>query len=343
MSQAGPRISRSRAPAGASSHPGKREAAARASMALQRGRARVSASRQEKPIWKNRLGRPGARAAAARPDFGEGTSGQVRIVGGEFSRAKEPCRAQKPQSNLRPTDGPEPRKRRCSNILSPRYPKKRPISTRALDPVRRHRGLRGLEALSRAGCRSALFSSERRRRGPCGIIQKNIESFQDCLEGRARELVRRDATKLGPYRHDERITIHYLRRTRPSARRAVRRSASASAARGGMELPSARVIVLEEVATAHPEPGPEFVRWKPASWRHGALRFCPVYGAAGQSLEQTIVENITGISSLGQWVKSKTNRSGFPAPSCRSHRCGGLFGGGGARGVRPLVCRGEAA
>lgn len=199
----------------------------------------------------------------------------MRIVGGEF-RGRS-LAAPKTQS-IRPTT--DRSRESLFNILSHAYPETLD-QTRVLDLFAGTGGL-GLEALSR-GCRSALFveSGVEGR----GIIQKNIESFG--LQGRAR-LFRRDATKLGPSGTMGQFDLIFAD---PPYGKGLGEKALASAARGGW-IALGAVIVLEEVATAQPEPGPEFVLLEARAFGDTVMRFFR-YGATGQSLEQTIVENIT--------------------------------------------------
>ena len=106
-------------------------------------------------------------------------------------------------------------------------------------------------------------------------------------------MFRRDATKLGPSGTMGQFDLIFAD---PPYGKGLGEKALASAARGGW-IALGAVIVLEEVATAQPEPGPEFVLLEARVFGDTVMRFFR-YGAAGQSLEQTIVENITE-SSLG--------------------------------------------
>lgn len=165
----------------------------------------------------------------------------MRIVGGEF-RGRG-LAAPKTQA-IRPTT--DRSRESLFNILSHGYAEAL-AGTRVLD-LFAGTGAVGIEALSR-GCRTALFveSGVEGR----GLIQKNIESLG--LQGRTR-IFRRDACKLGA---SGTMGVFDLVFADPPYGKALGERALASAARGGW-IAHGALVVLEEEASADPDPGQGF-------------------------------------------------------------------------------------
>lgn len=180
----------------------------------------------------------------------------MRIVGGEF-RGRSLV-APKSQS-IRPTT--DRTRESLFNIIGHAYPGSID-NTRVLD-LFAGTGALGLEALSR-GCRSAVFveSGVEGR----GLIQRNIEALD--MQGRAR-LFRRDATKLGPAGTSGPFGLVFAD---PPYGRGLGDRALASAARGGWLEPGA-LVVLEEAASAEPDPGNAFELLQTRAFGDTIMRF----------------------------------------------------------------------
>lgn len=180
----------------------------------------------------------------------------MRIVGGEF-RGRG-LAAPKSQA-IRPTT--DRSRESLFNILSHAYPEAL-AGTRVLD-LFAGTGAVGIEALSR-GCRTALFV-ETGVEGR-GLIQKNIETLG--LQGRTR-IFRRDACKLGA---SGTVGPFDLVFADPPYGKGLGERALVSAARGGW-IAHGALVVLEEEASADPDPGQGFELLDSRAFGDTVMRF----------------------------------------------------------------------
>lgn len=199
----------------------------------------------------------------------------MRIVGGEFRGRGLAA----PKSNaIRPTT--DRSRESLFNILSHAFPEAL-AETRVLD-LFAGTGAVGIEALSR-GCRTALFveSGVEGR----GLIQKNIETFG--LQGRAR-IFRRDACKLGAAGTMGPFDLVFAD---PPYGKGLGDRALVSAARGGW-LADGALVVLEEQASAEPDPGRGFKLLDTREFGDTIMRFFR-YDASGLPENAVMAEGTT--------------------------------------------------
>jgi 16S rRNA (guanine966-N2)-methyltransferase len=173
----------------------------------------------------------------ARADLGA----EMRIVGGEFRG--RPLATPNGQT-IRPTT--DRTREAVFNVLTHRFPEA-VEGARVLD-LFAGTGALGLEALSR-GAAHCLFVEESAEGR--GLIRTNVETL--ALQGRTK-IFRRDATGLGDAGT---IAPFGLVFADPPYRKGLGELALRSALGGGWLLPGA-LCVVEEAASAHFAPGPEF-------------------------------------------------------------------------------------
>ena len=183
----------------------------------------------------------------------------MRIVGGDLRG--RPLATPQDQS-IRPTT--DRTREAVFNVLAHRFPEHL-HGARVLD-LFAGTGALGLEALSR-GAGYAVFIEESAQGR--GLIRSNVETFG--LTGRTK-IFRRDATKLG---EAGTLAPFDLVFADPPYGKGLGERALHSARQGGWLTPGA-LCVIEEVASAPFDPGPNFVVADERSYGETVIRFLEI-------------------------------------------------------------------